>query len=104
MPEQTYGVSSEAPAEFHQQHTLVGKLGYKYEHDEELVNGSKQSVPFSQKVFFTIDNSQPSRKLRIEMTKALEANALVFHRKKGLLSEYMDKNGWMSKVHKLMGD
>ena len=37
------------------------------------------------------------------MSKALEGDPLVFHRKKALLSEYMDKNGWMSKVHKLMG-
>lgn len=27
----------------------------------------------------------------------------MFHRRKGLLSEYMDKNGWMARVHKLMG-
>lgn len=37
------------------------------------------------------------------MSKALEEKPLIFHKKKGLLSEYMDKNGWMSKVHRLMG-
>lgn len=104
MPEQTYGVSAESPIEFKQSHTLTNPLGYEYKHDDNvLIKGVKESIPFSQRKFFTIDNSQPSKALREEMSKALDVNPLVFHRRKGLLSEYMDKNGWMSKVHKLMG-
>lgn len=30
-------------------------------------------------------------------------NSLAFHRKKGRLSEFMDKNGWMSPVMPIMG-
>lgn len=33
----------------------------------------------------------------------MEKNKLAFHRKKGKLSEFMDKNGWMSKNFKIMG-
>lgn len=37
------------------------------------------------------------------MSQAIDVDSAVFHRKKGLLSEYMDRNGWMTKVHRLMG-
>lgn len=30
-------------------------------------------------------------------------NSVAFHRKKGRLGEFMDKNGWMGKVIPLMG-
>jgi hypothetical protein len=61
----------ESPVEFQQKHTLISPLGYKYKHDPQLVYGVKEAVPFSQRVFFTIDNSQPSQKLCNEMSKAL---------------------------------
>jgi hypothetical protein len=58
--------------------------------------------PFSQRKFFTVDHHDNLKQFSIEISKAFTTNSLVFHRQKGLLSEYMDKNGWMSKVHNLM--
>lgn len=33
----------------------------------------------------------------------MNGNKLAFHRRKGKLSEFMDKNGWMNKATKIMG-
>lgn len=48
-PQQTYGVSEEAPEEFKINHTLIGQNGYLYRFDDQ-----PGPVPFRQKKYSSV--------------------------------------------------
>lgn len=76
---------------------MIGDNGYMYKHDN-----SPDFDHFSQKKYYSIDGSGPENFTDLYNDKK-KANVLAFHRKKGLLSEYMDKNGWKNDVMPIMG-
>ena len=39
----------------------------------------------------------------IEYEESITKNPNIFRRRKGRLTDFMDKNGWMNKVCKIMG-
>lgn len=98
FPQQTYGVSEESPHHFQLSNTIINRNGYLYRHE----NAPKFEYHSQLK---TINLGEPS--LESAMPATLEhpnKNPHKFHLKKGRLSEFVDKNGWMNTVYMMTGD
>ena len=97
FPQQTYGVSEESPEWFTQSYTLQGENGYTYKYEDK-----PEFYYASQKKSYNVHKGIEEENFRTLHLKLMQ-NSMTFHRKKGRLSEFMDKNGWMSPVVPLMG-
>ena len=80
---------------------MVGENGYRYDHDEEEKPVSFRQKKYSSVVGNTIDVVENFPRIYDE---AYNEDSTIFRRRKGRLTEFMDKNGWMNKVYKIMGD
>ena len=82
--------------------TLVLDAGYQFGHDNNAKNKSFEY--YSQKHFISLSANKEHNNFNEEYKSSISSNKVAFHKRKGRLSEFMDKNGWMNKVIPLMGD
>lgn len=99
-PHQTYGVSQESPEEFKASNTLISDYGYIYDEQNNMKDTLFSQRKYCSVVGSTIDVVEEFKNTYHEEYKKVPE---IFHRRKGRLSQFMDKNGWMSKVMPMMG-
>lgn len=103
FPRQTWGVSAESPTHFHNPHSLVSPNGYLYQHEHQSAfEYHSQRTPN-----LSIHGSTPTpppAPLSPTSAPKVQDNPLKFHLKKGRLTDFVDKNGWMGTVYILTGD
>ena len=99
FPHHTYGVSRESPDHFKQNHTLVHH-GYHYQHE-----AAPRFEYHSQKKSFVMTHEHPdeAHDRPANLHHNLHENPHKFHLKKGRLTEFWDKNGWMKETYLMAG-
>lgn len=97
FPRQTFGVSKESPEHFQRRHTFVSEHGYLYKHE----NAPEFEYHSQHKSTLQACPSKVEKGAASAQHHPL--NPYRFHLKKGRMTEFLDKNGWMSTVYVMTG-
>ena len=106
FPQQSYGVSSESPDYFKNKNTLIADFGYQYTLDDHKQKDKFEY--FSQQHFINLGMPPPRKPSQQKnfinnFQKSSSTNSLAFHRRKGKMTEFLDKNSWMGNNYHLIG-
>ena len=100
-PQQMFGISSESPDYFRNNFSLAPTNDYHYKLDHN--EARNQYEYYSQKHFITLASKGHQKNFNTHYRHSASEKKFAFHRKKGKLTEFLDKNAWMGDNYKVIG-